>query len=313
MQRYLTIFFAAAALLFLLLFINASSGGKLNYLSFGLVGLEHKEAYGSAINTVQTHAVKLPTKLYFAGEEVPLQDVEVRERLDREILVNVYWQSSTLLMLKRANRWFPLFEKILKEYSVPEDFKYLALIESGLMEVVSPSGAAGYWQFMKATAPQYGLFINNEVDERYHVEKATVAAAKYLLEAKEKLGSWTNAAAGYNAGMAGISNQFSRQGQGNYYDLHLNSETSRYVLRILALKLICENPKDFGYHLEKEDLYQPFQTKSVSVSGAVPSWVSFAGNHNMTYKELRMLNPWIREPQLTNREGRTYEVMVWKK
>jgi membrane-bound lytic murein transglycosylase D len=312
MQRYLTIFFAFAALVFLVLFINASSDSKLNYLSFGLVGKEHKAAHGSAITTVQTHAVKLPTRLDFAGEPVPLDDPEVRERLDREVLVNVYWQSSTLLMLKRANRWFPTFEKILKEYGVPEDFKYLALIESGLMEVVSPSGASGYWQFMKATAPQYGLFISNEVDERYHVEKATVAAAKYLLEAKEKLGSWTNAAAGYNAGQAGITNQMTRQAENNYYNLLLNSETSRYVLRILALKLICENPKDFGYHLEENDLYQPYRTKSVKVSGAVHSWVDFSKNNKMTYKELRMLNPWIREPSLVNKEGRTYEVKVWE-
>jgi len=312
-QHRLTLFFGALSILILGLFLGAASDAKINYLSFGLIGKSDAPLSGSALSTIQTSAVKLPTELSFAGEKVPLEDMEVRERLDREVLVNTYWQSSTLLMLKRAHRWFPTIEKILKENEVPDDFKYLALIESGLTDVVSPSGAAGFWQFMKATGQQYGLLINEEVDERYDIEKATLAACVYLKKAKEDLGSWTNAAAGYNAGSGGISKQAERQGAGNYYDLLLISETSRYVFRILAMKLIWENPKDFGYFFENEDLYPPYEYATVTVSGAVPSWPVYAKNYNITYKELKMLNPWLRETYLKNYEGKTYQVKILKK
>jgi membrane-bound lytic murein transglycosylase D len=221
------------------------------------------------------YAVKLPASATFAGEEVPLDDPEVRERLDRELTVNSYWHSSTIFLLKRANRFFPVIEPILKEEGIPDDFKYVCMAESGFDNVVSPSGAAGFWQFLKTTGAIYGLVINTEVDERYNLEKATRAACKYFNDAKNQTGSWTAAAASYNMGTAGVLKQQTNQQESAYYHLFLNSETSRYVQRIIALKMVHQHPKDFGYNLGKEDLYQPFQFTLEDVSGTV-SWVEFA-------------------------------------
>lgn len=311
-------FFSGAlvmALLFvMLLFINANVAPKYAYLPFLKIGKQESPTFGSAVDAVapQIYPVKLPTKLDFGGEEVPLDDIEVRERLDRELLVNTYWQSNTVLVLKRANRWFPLIEERLRANGVPEDFKYLAAIESNLTDVVSPAGAAGFWQFMKGTAPSYGLLVNEEVDERYNVEKATDAACKYLIDAKNKLGSWTNAAASYNMGVAGFEKQKGRQTETNYYDMSLSSETSRYVFRILAMKMIHQNPKDFGYNFTPDDMYQPYEYTEEQLSGSVSSFGNYAEEHGMSYKELKMLNPWLRDNKLTNTSGRTYTVKILK-
>ena len=248
-------------------------------------------------------------KVSFAGEDVPLDDPEVRERLDRELTVNAYWQSSTIIMLKRANRFLPTIEKVLKEEAVPDDFKYLCMAESSLDNVVSPAGAAGFWQFMKATGTQYGLLINAEVDERYNLENATRAACKYLRDAKDKSGSWTAAAASYNMGLAGVNKQQALQGETAYYHLLLNTETSRYVQRIVALKIIHQNQKDYGFYLNQEDLYPELKSNTQQVSGAV-NWVSFAKENNTSYKLLRIYNPWIRDYSLANKEKRTYDVKV---
>jgi hypothetical protein len=212
-------------------------------------------------------------------------------------------------MLKRANRFLPTIEKVLKEEAVPDDFKYLCMAESSLDNVVSPAGAAGFWQFMKATGTQYGLLINAEVDERYNLEKATRAACKYLRDAKDKSGSWTAAAASYNMGLAGVNKQQALQGETAYYHLLLNTETSRYVQRIIALKIIHQNQKDYGFYLNQEDLYPELKSTTQQVTGAV-NWVSFAKENNTSYKLLRIYNPWIRDYSLVNKEKRAYDVKV---
>jgi membrane-bound lytic murein transglycosylase D len=278
---------------------------------------EHKEAdaeFEERFNRdYRVYSLTIPDNLTFCGRQVPTFDTDVRERMDRELLVNTYWQSNTLLFHKRAHRWFPLIEPILKKNGVPDDFKYLAVIESGLMNSVSPSGAVGYWQILEATAKQYGLEVNTEVDERYHVEKSTEAACKYLKEAYEKFGSWELAAASYNMGMGGVSKQVSRQRTRNFYDLILNQETSRYVFRIIAVKLIMENPTRYGFHFREKDLYKPDKTYEVKITGPVKDFADFAEEHKTTYKILKIFNPWLREPTLTNKDGKTYVVKLPKK
>ncbi|HPA35727.1 MAG TPA: lytic transglycosylase domain-containing protein [Chitinophagales bacterium] len=288
------------------LFVFATKDTTVRYFPF-IKNTAKQETMALPVNV--THAVKLPENIDFAGETVPLEDIEVRERLDRELLVNSYWQSATILMLKRANRYFPTIERLLKEAGIPEDFKYLALAESGLDYVVSPSGASGFWQFMKPAATQYGLQLDSEVDERYHLEKATLAACNYLRDAKEKTGSWTAAAAAYNMGLAGVLKQQQSQGETAYYHLLLNTETSRYVQRIVALKIIHQNQRDFGFYLEKEDLYPELKYTTMEVDSAV-NWIAFAKENNISYKMLRIYNPWIRTFTLTNKAKKKYEVKI---
>ena len=254
-------------------------------------------------------SLDIPEQLTFAGEKVPTQRYDVKESFDRELLVNTYWQSQTLLFIKRANRYFPIIEPILRQNGVPDDFKYLSLIESGLMpRAKSPAGAVGLWQFMKTTGKEYGLEVNSEVDERYHIEKATVAACKYLNKMHDHYGSWTLAAASYNAGRNGINRQLSRQKTDNYYDLLLNEETGRYVYRIIAIKEILSRPDDYGFHVKKEDLYQPIPTQTIEIDSAVKNFADFAIKYNITYKELKDLNPWLREAHLTNSAKKTYTI-----
>ena len=214
---------------------------------------------------LRVEALDIPRVMTFAGESVPLQDTDVRERLDREIHVNTYWHSNMLLMIKKANRFFAEIEPLLKKYNLPDDFKYLAVAESGLDNVTSSAGASGFWQFMRATGKQYGLEINSYVDERYNLELATKVASEYLRNSKELFGSWTNAAAAYNAGNAGISKQMKRQDATDYYNLLLNPETGRYVFRILAFKEILSNPEKYGFFVDQDDLYQAIPTNTIVV------------------------------------------------
>ncbi len=216
-------------------------------------------------------------------------------------------------MFKRANKYFPLIEKILKEEGVPLDFKYLAVIESGLTNVVSPAGAAGFWQIMKATGREYGLEVNGNVDERYHLVKSTYVACKYLKDAKEKLGTWTLAAAAYNGGMNGISRRLSKQQVSSYYDLLLGSETSRYVPRIIALKYIFSDPKKFGFNFEEKDLYNYIPTKKVQVDSVISSMANFSKHFGINYKILKIHNPWLREGHLNNKSRRKYEIEIPQK
>ena len=252
----------------------------------------------------------MPNDLTLFGEPVPLQNFGVREALDRELVVNTYRHSSTILYLKRASRWFPLIEPILEEEGVPSDFKYLAVIESGLSQVVSPSGASGFWQFMKRTAPEYGLEVSSTVDERYHVEKATRAACAYLKDAHAKFGSWVLAAASYNMGRSGVANALTSQHVTTYWDLHLNSETARYVYRLLALREVMDRPEGYGFHLGKSDVYAPLQSRIVEVSRSIPSLTDFALNEGTTLRELKAINPWMRSSSLSVPSGKTYQVRI---
>ena len=267
----------------------------------------------SFFNNYKVYAIDLPEKLDFAGERVPIEDPDVYERLDREFLVNTYWQSNGLLYIKRANKYFPIIEPILKRNNIPDDFKYLALIESGLTNAVSPAGASGFWQFMKSAAKEYGLEVGDQVDERYHLEKATQAACDYLNAAKRSTGSWTMAAAAYNAGVTGMNRQANLQETNNYYDLWLNNETSRYVFRILAVKEIMKNPKKYGFIFDKRHLYNELPTYSIMIDSSITNLISFAKQYNITYKDLKIYNPWLRDRKLENKDGKTYYIKIPKK
>lgn len=240
---------------------------------------------------------------------MPLNLPDVAERLDRELHINVYWHSSTIQVMKLAHRWLPVVEKTLAAEGVPDDFKYLCIAESGLRNVVSPAGATGFWQILSATGRQYGLEINAEVDERYDVGKATAAACKYLKEAKLRCGNWTLAAAAYNAGMGSVSEDVSGQGVESYYDLHLNEETSRYLFRILAFKIILTNPAKYGFCFDEEDLYRPLATRSVTVKETIADLKKFADEHKTNLKTLKYHNPWLRGNSLTVKE-KTYEILL---
>ena len=295
--------FSILTSIFVLFFVFNLMIGSADPVDSGEV---QKNSHAST-NGYSIHALPIPDTLYFAGERVPLEKSYVSESYDRELLVNTYWQSQTLLLIKRANRYFPIIEPILKEQGVPEDFKYLPLIESGFMErIVSPAGASGVWQFMSATAGEYGLEVNKEVDERYHLEKSTIAACEFLKKSYARFGSWTMAAASYNAGVRGMNRQIDKQQATDYYELLLNEETARYVFRILALKEILSRPADFGFHLKPEDLYPVIPTFDVIVMGSVPDFAEFAADHGATYREFKDLNPWLRETYLSNPSKKKY-------
>lgn len=260
--------------------------------------------------TLRVEALDIPNVMTFAGERVPLQDTDVRERLDREIHVNTYWHSNMLLMIKKANRFFSEIEPLLKKYNLPDDFKYLAVAESGLDNVTSHAGASGFWQFMKATGKEYGLEINNYVDERYNLELATKVAAQYLINSKELFGSWTTAAAAYNAGNAGITKQMKRQDATDYYSLLLNSETGRYVFRILAFKEILSNPEKYGFYVDQQDLYQAIPTKTIIIETPIEDFAKFAKQQGINYKILKIHNPWLRDTYLKNASGKAYSIKI---
>jgi membrane-bound lytic murein transglycosylase D len=245
----------------------------------------------------------LPDTILFCDELLPVSDLDFIERLDKEIIVNTFYHSSTIGIMKRSTRFFPIIDSILKAYNVPPDFKYLAVIESGLQNVESPSGAMGFWQFMPSTAKEYGLQVSKEVDERNHLEKSTKAACSYLLSAYQKLGSWTLVAASYNRGVKGIENDLRWQGVDNYFDAQLNSETGRYVFRILALKIILENPKRFGYTPIKMGLYSPLKAKSIKIKKSISNIAEWARGKGVNYKIIRKLNPWIKTNQLTVKDN----------
>ena len=269
------------------------------------------KSYGND-NLYRVYALKTPENISFCDEEVPLELLDVRERLDRELLVNTYWQSNMLLLIKRSYRFFPLIEKILKEEEVPQDFKYLAVIESGLENVRSPKGAKGIWQIMPATAREYGLEVNKNVDERYNLELSTRAACKYLKKAKEKFGSWTLAAAAYNRGIMGISRNLSRQKVENYYDLLLGRETSRYIFRILAVKEIMENANNYGFIFQENDLYKPYEIRKIELDTAISNITDFSKKMGINYKTMKLHNPWLLENHLNNKSRKKYIIKIPK-
>ena len=258
-------------------------------------------------------AVNIPDNVEFAGEKVPVNDFDVRERLDRELLINTYWQSQTLLMIKRANRWMKVIEPILAQNGIPDDFKYLALVESGFTLNVSPKGAAGFWQFIPSTAKAYGLIVNDDIDERYHVEKSTQAACMYFKDAYKQFTNWTLVAASYNMGTNGIAKQLERQKTRNYYDLSLNEETSRYVLRVIAIKEIMSNPKQYGFYFRQKDLYPAIPTETLKVDSTIRNLPEFVTRLGYPYKIFRYFNPWLRSDALVNAERRGYDIRLPKK
>ncbi len=249
-----------------------------------------------------------PREISFAGEKVPLDRPDVREQLERELLGNYYGHTNMLYVLRQVPRYFPMIEAKLREYGIPEDFKYLCVAESSLINQTSRAGAVGFWQFMKDTAPRYGLEVNDEVDERYHVLKSTEAACKYLKEAKDKFGTWTAAAASYNCGQAGYERRASFQQTQYYYDLMLPEETMRYVFRILALKHLIQAGEKVGYMMPEKDAYKPFKTRKLIVTASVPDLAQFAIDNGVTYRTLKLYNPWLRAQKLTVKPGKTYEI-----
>jgi hypothetical protein len=281
-------------------FINSQSGVKP-------VDTDYQQAFQEKYSVF---SLALPTNLSFADEPVPMDNFDVREALDQELLVNTYWQSQTILFIKRANKYFPEIEAILKEKGVPEDFKYLVLAESELKNAVSPSGAVGIWQLLKGTAKDYGLEVNAEVDERYHFKKSTEAACEFLKDAHELFGSWTMAAASYNMGRRGLMQQVNRQKEQNYYNLLVNDETGRYIYRILAIKLILENPDHFGFHVREKDMYYSVPCYEVKVDSSVKNFADFAKKHSINYKLLKYFNPWLRDSFLTNKNQKEYTVRI---
>jgi hypothetical protein len=266
--------------------------------------------YGVVSDGTKYSPVGYNLKMDFAGEEVPTFMADVQERLDKEMITNMNYHTNTTLVIKRANKVFPIIEPILKKYGVPDDFKYLAVIESSLVNAVSPAGARGVWQFMPATAKEKGMEVSDEVDERYHLEKSTEAACKYLVSAKEKFGSWTLAAASYNGGMNGISRKIEEQEVMDYYDLLLTEETSRYVFRILALKEIMSKSEKYGFNIPNEALYYNIPTKKIVIDSSITDLAKFAKTQGVNYKILKIHNPWLRDKKLTVTTGKKYEIEI---
>jgi len=255
---------------------------------------------------------EIPDYLEFSGERIPTENFEVYERMDREFLANTYWHSATILAIKRANRWFPVIEPILKKNNIPDDFKYLSIAESNLENVVSPAGATGFWQFMEAAGEKYGLEINDLVDERYNVEKSTEAACKYLKDSYDMFGSWISAAASYNMGQENTTLQRERQKATNYFNLVLNSETSRFVARIVSLKYILQDPEKYGFDIKGEDLYKPLSYYGTTLDTSVTNFPDYAKSYGINYFILKMYNPWLRDNYLKNKSRKVYTIKLPK-
>jgi hypothetical protein len=290
-----------------LLLIIAFVGIVIVVLSFTS---EKIEKSNESISSYAVFSLKIPNKLDFAGERVPLEYFDVKECIDRELQINTYWQSQTIFYLKRANRYFPEIDSILKSEHVPSDFKYLALAESGLTNIVSPANAVGFWQFKKDTGKECGLEINNEVDERYNLEKSTRAACKFFKQSFKLYKNWTLAAVSYNMGRQALLKTLEIEKEFNYYDLALNEETSRYIYRILAIKIIIENPKLYGFHVTKSDLYPPLDYVIFKTDSIIPDMATFAKQHNTNYKMLKLFNPWLRDDKLSNPGKKIYTFRI---
>jgi membrane-bound lytic murein transglycosylase D len=265
---------------------------------------------GTTDPALPIQSYKLPESVVFAGERVPLENFDTRESLDREILTSAYRHSSTILIVKRANRYLPVIERILKENNIPDDFKYLVAAESEYHNVVSPAGATGFWQIMPATGREEGLEINTVVDERYNLEKSTEVACRYIQKAYDRFGSWTMAAASYNGGRGAVSEQIKIQNQNDYYNLLLTEETARYIFRAVAYKLVISEPKKYGFNIGESDLYPELKYYEIKVDSAIADLSAFAEKHGTNYKLLKFMNPWLRKPYLTPRPGKVYTIKI---
>lgn len=278
-------------------------------LGFKQSGVEDEIAVTSdSIYTVRPFTI--PELVTFAGERMPLENFDTRESLEREILTNAYRHSSTILIIKKANRFNPIIEKILAKNGIPDDFKYLVAAESEYNNVISPAGATGFWQIMPQTGKEQGMEINSVVDERYDIEKSTQFACDYFKKSYEKFGNWTMVAASYNGGRAGLDLQIEIQNQNNYYDLLLNEETARYIFRVVAYKFIISDPRSYGFNLKEEDLYPEMKYYEVKVDTSISDISKFAGQFNTNYKLLKYLNPWLRKPYLTPKPNKAYTIKI---
>jgi membrane-bound lytic murein transglycosylase D len=305
---------AGIAIVFIVVISAIQQGGAAsNTATIGALNTSTTVKVENRVQDYNVYSVNLPKSLDFAGESVPLHQPDIKERVDREFLVNTYWQSNGILLIKRAQKYFPIIEPILAENGVPDDFKYLAVIESGLQNVSSPAGARGFWQIMTGTGRELGLEVNDNVDERYHIKMATKAACDYLKESKIKFGTWTLAGAAYNAGNGGINKQLEAQGVASYYDLLLGEETGRYVFRILAIKEILKNPKNFGFNVNPSHGYEVIPTKNVLVDYEVDDLSAFAKANDINYKILKIHNPWLRESSLNNKSKKEYTIAIPEK
>lgn len=302
-RRWYKHLFAVPALMLLVIMLKL-----FNFSSEEPVSDEDYRSYFTS--NYKVFGITIPKDINFCGEHLPIDDFTVHEALERELLVNTYWQSQTILLHKRAARWFPIIEPILKANGVPDDMKYIALAESGLTNVVSPQKATGFWQIMESTAHYYNLEISSEVDERYNLEKSTEAACQVLLDAYKRYGNWTMAAASYNLGMGGIDKAIAKQQTDSYYGLYLNEETARYIYRIVALKEIISRPKSYGYHLRKQDLYPPIPVTKITVDTAINDLTSFAIAHGTSYKILKTLNPWLIGSTLKSAANKKYTIQL---
>lgn len=282
-------------------------------LLLSIQGFTEKETYPGMHSERMpslNQSFSMPEQLEFAGEAVPVSNFDTRESLDKELLVNGYWHSRTIMVLKRSKRYFSVIEPILKKYGVPDDFKYLAMAESGLENVVSPAKAVGMWQILESTGKEYGLEVNSVVDERYDLAKSTEVACKYLLESYKKFGSWTMAAATYNAGRNGLENQIDKQKTDNYYDLLLNDETARYIFRLIAHKLITENPANYGFQLDESDYYPVIATEDIAIENEIANITDFALAHATNYKIIKQFNPWLRQNFLPDQPDKVYHILI---
>lgn len=259
----------------------------------------------------QTYLPSMPDSISFCGERVPLERRDIYEALDREMVVNTFAHTNTILILKRMTRYFPLIESVLKEEGVPDDFKYLAVAESNLYDIArSPVDAIGLWQFLKTTGKEYGLEVNDEIDERYHIEKSTRAACRYFRKAYEEFGSWTMVAASYNGGMRGVKNMKNLQHQSNYYEMIWVEETARYVFRIIAFKQILSNPESYGFNITESDRYQPWRVNVVDMDTTIVDLAQWAIDRGTTYKRVKELNRWIRQNKINNPRRKTYHIAI---
>ena len=311
-MKDLSVFLSTATLVILIGYISYKGlhTPSRDTMSDEEVALDKMETEGEQPDRLPAVSFDLPKEFFFAGEPVPMNEPDVRERFDKELQINTYLHSNTLFLMKRANRWMPQITAILKKYNVPEDFKYLPLIESALINDISPKDAVGFWQILKTSGKELGLEITSEVDERYNPLKATEAACKYIMKAHAKFGNWTVVAASYNRGMGGMERALDNQQVKSYYDLYLNDETSRYVFRILAIKEIVEHPAKYGFKLKPEHLYQPEKLRYVTVNETIKDLIPFAKANGTNYKLLKRYNPWLQDDKLTVKKGKTYRIAL---
>jgi membrane-bound lytic murein transglycosylase D len=312
-------FLSAASLIILFGYISFKEGVNHSALSGdagrisdeGVLPVEYASDEGS-LNPLHAISFDVPKNATFAGDAVPLSIPDVRERLDKELQINCYLHSNTIFLIKRAHRWLPQMQEILRKYDIPDDFKYLPLIESNLLNVVSPRDAVGFWQILESSGKELGLEISENVDERYDPLKATEAACKYLRNSYKKLGDWALVAASYNRGITGVAKALENQKVKSFYDLYLNDETSRYVFRIVAIKEIIENPRKYGFNISPSHLYQEEELRYVEVDKNIPDLIEFAKDNGTNYKLLKRHNPWLRDEKLTVKKGKAYRLAIPK-